>query len=824
MNIKPRHKRRLFWSIVAMIGLVIIGLICIPPLITLNKMRPVLESKLYEQTGIAVKIHGNINFSLLGSTTIVAHNIEIPNGKIESISFSVPLKSIFDLKQATLNKQINVNNGNIKITDLFPYDISKQINIYNTNIDFMNHDYKIVRGTLSGNKFNAQVRTGQHKYEITYDNGEFVVLNSNDNLHIRGTLFPDGGAAGEMSIAPLDINKWFEFENPRIDEPVRLSMEFNWDGKYGFDFTNLVANNYTGSIKLAPDGFRSLQFESNTANIDISFIAYDRGMITKTNMDFDLRGKIKFRNNVFSRFKIIATGMNNQLELKKVIADNVELTGGTYDKHGLHNTKLQINNLEQDFSCNFSGTPKKWECKTFKYGAITGSITQDNGVFNIVANSSEKMPSQKTIRKLLTHIGDTGTIDFTFADMSGTMVVTKKQMIIKYRYAANTDLRTVDLDLNFLPEFMLNARGVYTFKDNKKKFVPQNQQWMLDIENNNFTLTGINFKHWFPNMDLRFLSDLPYAVSGTFSDKNIGDLHIIIAGQILSGNLTKSGLTLKTRILNLDKLVNEEFKTRFEEQKFLTNHPLATLFDIPIKLSISADTLILDDNEYKNFVYSLKPDTQVFSITDNDRGNLLAIIEKKKFDYDISIQLNKFKTEGEFLKFSSPINVADSTITAEINLKTSGQTANDLIYNLHGPVDITFTGGTFIGFGFDRFYGLADKIDLMNVEYVLSSALESGESRLKKLKLQGIYNNGNFETTKPFTLALHHIDGVGALFINNKVVTGTFEFIMRGTAPKPSQIELNLNESGKRTYSINDIINRFDIGYMRAFTKTHDKF
>lgn len=824
MKIKPRHKRRLFWSIIVLIGLFFIGLICIPPLINLNKLRPILENKLHEQTGVITKINGDINFSLLGSTTIIAHDIEIPTGKIASITFSVPLRQILNLQNATLNKQITINNADIKITDLFPYSVAHQINIHNANINFMNHDYKIIRGTLSNNRFTAQVRTSQHKYDITYNDGEFVILNINNNLHIRGTLFPDGGAAGEMHIKTDNINKWFEFENPRINETVNLSMEFTWDGGYGFDFTNIVANNYTGSIVLSPDGFRSINFASNTADIDISFIAFDTSMLNGTNMDFDLRGKIKFKNNNFSRFKIIATGTNNHLELQKVIADNIELTGGTYDKTGLHNTKLQIHDMDQDFSCNFSGTPNKWECKTFTYGSITGRIYQDNGIFNITATSPDKIPSQKTIRKLLNHIGDTGTIDFTFADMSGTMVITKKQIIVKHRYASNTDLRAVDLDLNFLPEFMLNARGTYTFTDNKKKFVPQNQQWMLDIENNNFTLTGINFKHLLPNTDLRFLNDLPYAISGTFSGKNIGDLHIIIAGQILSGNLTKSGLTLKTRILNLDKLINDEFKNNFNEQKFLINHPLAILFDIPLNLSVSADTLIFDEQEYKNFVYSLKPNTQVFSITDNDRGNLLGIIEKKKFDYDISIQLNKFKTDGELLNFDSPLNITDSTITAEINLKTSGQTANDLIYNLHGTVDMTFSGGTLVGFGFDRFYGLADKIDLMNAEYVLSNALESGESRLKKLKITGVYNNGNFETTKPLTLALHHIDAVGALFINNRVMTGTFEFIMRGTAPKPSRIELNLNEFGKRTYSINDIINRLDIGYMRAFTKTHNTF
>ena len=107
---------------------------------------------------------------------------------------------------------------------------------------------------------------------------------------------------------------------------------------------------------------------------------------------------------------------------------------------------------------------------------------------------------------------------------------------------------------------------------------------------------------------------------------------------------------------------------------------------------------------------------------------------------------------------------------------------------------------------------------------MLGAALESGKTRLKKLKISGIYNNGNFETTKPLTISLPHIDGVGALFINNRIMTGTFEFVMRGTAPKPASVEMKIIESGQRKYSIAEIINNLDIGYMRAFTRSNNKF
>lgn len=826
MNIKPRHKRRLFWTIIALIGLFFIGLICIPPFINLNKMRPVLESKLYEQTGIKTHINGDINFSLLGTATIVAHNITVPNGEIASISFSVPLTQMFNLQNTKLNQDIFVNKANLKLDELFttPTSQTNQILISNSNVNFMNHDYKIIRGVISGNTLRAQVRTQQHKYDLEYNNGEFLIINSNDNLHIRGTLFPNGGAAGEMSIATNNINKWFEFENPKITTPVSLSMEFEWDGKYGFDFTNIRANNYTGSVKLLDSGIRVLTFNSENADINLSFIMNDETMLNKTNFNLDFMGQIKFQDNTFSKFKMIAMGRNDKLELNHVTTDNFELFGGTYDNTGLHNTKLSINNLPEKFSCNFSGTRKKWECKNYRYGNISGNISVDNGIFRITAKSTGKMPNEKIIRSLLQNIGDNGTMEFTFSDRAGTFVITPNQMIPKFRYAKNTTLPDINMNLDFLPEHMATQNGIYTTEGTKQTFIPENRQWMLEIDGDNFTITGLNYKHFLPNMDLRFLNDLPYAISGTFNGNNISDLHIMLSSQLLVGNFTKSGLTLETNELNLDKLINSSFRDDFESQKFLMNHPIATMFDFPVNISLSADSVILNSNEYKNFVYSLKPNTMVFSISDDDRGHMLTIIEKKKLDYDISIQLNKFKTTKPILDFETPLNINNSEITAEVRLKTSGQTANDLLYNLNGDIDITFIGGTISGLGFDNFYASADNLSVLNAEYALANALESGKTQIKKLKIVGKYKNGNFETTRPLTISMRHVDGTGAIFINNHILSGTFDFIMRGTAPKPEKISLDINENGKRTYSITNVINNLDIGFMRAFIKTHNKF
>ena len=68
-------------------------------------------------------------------------------------------------------------------------------------------------------------------------------------------------------------------------------------------------------------------------------------------------------------------------------------------------------------------------------------------------------------------------------------------------------------------------------------------------------------------------------------------------------------------------------------------------FDIGIKLSLSTDKMIFDGIEYNNFVYSLKPNKQTFSITDNARGNILATIVRDGTEYNIELQFVILKKE-----------------------------------------------------------------------------------------------------------------------------------------------------------------------------------
>ena len=133
---------------------------------------------------------------------------------------------------------------------------------------------------------------------------------------------------------------------------------------------------------------------------------------------------------------------------------------------------------------------------------------------------------------------------------------------------------------------------------------------------------------------------------------------------------------------------------------------------------------------------------------------MLTTINKNKNKYDIQIQLNKFMWDSALLKTNMPLNISDTSITAEIKLKTFGKTANDTINNIYGTFDMSFTGGYLHGLGITEFYSSAQSINILNAEYALSKALEKGITPIKKMYIVGEYNNGNTNTTSPFTLLM----------------------------------------------------------------------
>ena len=115
MALKPRYKRRIFWTTVVVIGAFAAAIVIVPPMITLNNLKPKITRAISEQTGIAAHINGDVHFSLLGRATIVANDVDISHGNIGAIMFTVPLTSIFDLSTAPLTGDITIYDADITI-------------------------------------------------------------------------------------------------------------------------------------------------------------------------------------------------------------------------------------------------------------------------------------------------------------------------------------------------------------------------------------------------------------------------------------------------------------------------------------------------------------------------------------------------------------------------------------------------------------------------------------------------------------------------------------------------------------------------------------
>jgi hypothetical protein len=143
---------------------------------------------------------------------------------------------------------------------------------------------------------------------------------------------------------------------------------------------------------------------------------------------------------------------------------------------------------------------------------------------------------------------------------------------------------------------------------------------------------------------------------------------------------------------------------------------------------------------------------------------------------------------------------------------------------MSGDMDITFSDGYLVGMSFDNFYASAENITTLNAEYALANALTSGETKIKTMRIIGTYDDGNFITTQPIELSMRHTTAVGGLAITDNQMTAEFDLTLRGTAPTPVTIELGITPNGARNYSLSEIMQNLDPGFMRAFVKTHDKF
>ena len=798
MSLKPRYKRRIFWSLISLIGLIAIAIVIVPPMITLNSLKPKIEKTISEQTGVTAKINGNINFSLLGRATIVANDVDIQIGNIGALMFSVPLTSIFDIDNAPLTGDIAVYNGNVSIDTLIPKNFNHQIDIYNTNVKFRNRNVEIIDATLENGNLIGTVRTDNHKYDIDVEQDYFTVKNQNANLEITGQLYADGSIRGQLAMKTDEINKWFGFSEPKIETTIDLTTDFSWDGGQGYSFKNIRANKFYGNIEIFPNGSKNVQLSGNDINYNMSFLLEPSRIFYRTQYNLDFYGQLQFGKHTFKHLKIDALGTTDKLEIKNIVADDIAMSGGYIDANGAKEVLITMPYEGMPSLCLFSGTPENWKCSDFSYGDFSGSLSVNGEEFEIFIQSNKPMPSRETLIKWAQKLGTHGKINFQFLDMAGSFEVKQDNIQPSYTFAQNKTLQWLNPNITYIPSFMSNVRGDFKWNGDIMTFVPESNRWTLELSKNTFKITGKNAKEWLPNLDLRSLNNLEYTISGSYKKNTISNLVIEIAGHTFNGSFNNNNLTLKTKLLNLDSFVSQKFLDNYEEQEFLTNNPIMILFDIPINISLSADSIIYNGDEFKNFVYSLKPNIQTFSITDSDKGNLLTTLRKENNRYKIFAQLNRFLINGNLLSSAMPINVRNSIITAEINMTTFGNIAHDIKYNLSGNMDLSFEDGILVGLGIDNFYASANNLTTLNAEYALANSLESGESAIKKMR--------------------------SSLSIINGQMQLSLDMILRGTSPSPSPISLEVLPDGNRAYSLSEIMRNFDPTFMKTFVNTHEKF
>lgn len=825
MALKPRHKRRFFWGAICTIAAIALAVVIIPPMITLNKLKPVVEKSIYEQTNVPIKLDGDIHFSLIGGATIVAHDVTIPTAKIASVLFSIPFRGFFNIENSKLTGPVIIYDAEITIDKLSPAAFNHNIEIYNSKINFMGRKFHIVRADFTDNEFHGIIRTPEHKYEVEFSDDNFHIKNKNSNLDITGKMFSDGSINGHISLETDNINEWFGFKTPKIEQKIKLSMNFEWNGGDGYRFTNIVSDHFSGNITFYPNGEKTIQLVSDNLDYDFTFLLNPNELIRNTKLNLNFYGDLRFQGKNFNHLLIDATGTQDTLQISKIIIGDTQISGGLITKNGAKNIKITLPIDNKTAKCLFSGTPKNWTCSKFVYDNLSGSLSVDNDVFFINVTSKTKMPTDEKLLSLARKLGKSGTIKFSFADISGTYQITSTDIIPTYNYAKNKTLKWLNINIPFLPEFMKTASGDFSWNNGMLTFTPYDKQWQLSTYDNYFYISGTSFKSWLPSdLDTRFLQDSSYTISGFFDGNKISNMNLNIAGHEFSGSASGKNLTLNTATFNIEPFINPQYTNNSEQMEFLSNLPILTLFNLPFNISLSSGALIYKNSKYNNFLYTLKPESQTFSITDLTRGNLLTTIERNKTNYTIFTQLNRFVINGPLLSSNMPLNIRDTMITGQITMKTNGQIAHDIYYNMSGNLDLSFSDGYIVGFGFDDFYASAENITILNSEFALSRALKGGQSRIKKMRLVGTYSNGNFISTEAIDLSTRHTDIIGGLAITDGLMTGEFDIIMRGTAPSPSTINLGVLPDGTRKYSLSEIMQNLDPHYMRAFIKTHDKF
>ncbi|MCL2338497.1 MAG: hypothetical protein FWC51_00905 [Proteobacteria bacterium] len=884
---KARTRRKLFYFALGVVLLAAAAVVVVPPFLNFDRLKPQITAAVLNQTGLHMTIDGRLRLSLLGRATLSADRVSVAEyGAIDSVSFYIPFRGLLNTGAIGTSSTIILDGAHLNLNTLIPpTGIGARLVIRDSSVMFMGKLYDQINGVFNNGAFDGTIRTNQHKYTLNFHDNTFHITNPNIKLDIAGSLSVDdaGGisAAGQMSMDTADINRWFEFEIPKITERTKFKSDFIWSGDR-FRFYNISGEmgdaDFNGEIEFGP-GYKKISIVANNLTYDFSFLLEHPEFMQNSEINFAGNGHFVMRGlmgggahlglvgkNVrgtpadeeFSKIKIRVASDADTTTIRSLVlqSDNFVLTArGEISGTTANNLDLTFYRNDPNVSvhCLLSGVANDWTCARFDYAdavfSATGTLTVRPDTFHLKFLSDNFGAADADISTLNAHLSTLfnrakGTVEFALGDgTNGTIKIDGKNTDIEYAAHPETTLAALPVHHEFftvLPAEMMNAVGTmkyahfvngrlaaFSFAYDGKK-----TQWTLGIDGDGLLQFSADARYlisaYYPNLDAKFLApSLPMALSGHYKSGLIPDLRITIVSSdvaAFTGKFDGTSFDLHTDMLDLDTLIDGNFIDDYASAQYVTAEPLAFPFALGLNATLTADHIKFNNEVYDNFIYSLRPTTQKMSVTDTARGSVLLSIDKKLAAYHLLVQLGKFETVGTVLPLSSSLNVADSTITAQMAMDTFGITAHDFWANLSGDLDITFDGGTLIGFDIDKFYANAADITKMNAEFAISDALDGGSTKLKSLHLVGHYENGEFRTTRPLTAGARHSEITGDFWAARGKVAARLNVLLRATAPDPKPIAITISPNGNRDYSLSDIMLIFDPDFMRVFIKMHDKF
>ncbi|MCL2331408.1 MAG: AsmA family protein [Proteobacteria bacterium] len=850
---------RFFWWTAAAAAAALLSVIIIPPMINLDRLKPGLETSVLNQTGMHIKINGRVRISLLGRATISAHDITVAEyagaNHIDTVSFRVPIAKIFSLSTAPIPASISIYGADLDIASLSPPALNSQLIIENSAIHFMGKTYGDINGRLKDGLFSGTVRTDQHKYTFDLAGREFVIRNPNVNLTITGTLATDSAgnvsAAGTLAIETDKINRWFAFDVPALNSSVAVSMKYEWNGGDDFRFYDISGTTggaaFSGEIKLS-GARRSVRLRADNLNYDMTFLLQNAGVLRNSDLDLDLSGRLSFMDRTFNKFRLKSTGAAD-----RVLIDGLNVMGGGISalvsgEITGRGTRLSARILKDgaDIYCEFEGDATNWACNNFTFSsrefAAAGSLSVLPLEYALRIRSGNPEPALAQLKALRDYFGDRiGYIEFAFPDTTGVAEISGDDYTISFS-KKNTFLDAMPAKhpiFDVLPASMRTAVGAIQSAEIKNGalvafgFLRNGRDaWSIGVARDGaFRMTAnlIDFlRAYYPGLDTKFLkNNIPMAVSGVYRPPYASGLNITFFDDgraAISGKYDGRAFDLRADVLDIDSFINASYVQNYDSEQFVTAEPLTVPFALGISATLSANRLRYNGEEYANFVYAIKDNSQQMSITDKARGSILFALDKRGSRYSALLQANRFGIAGNILQNNAGLNLGDTMITAQAELETSGVTAHDFWANMSGGLDLAFDGGILSGLGIDQFYAGADSVTRATMGDAVATMLTGGRTQIKSMHIIGKYDAGNFETVRPFALRVAHSDIAGMLKIAGGKLAAQLNITLRGTSPMPEPIRLSIAPDGSRDYSLFEISSKIDPDFLNEFMATHERF